>query len=208
MARELLSDIIARNITALRHDCGLTQAAMAAKLGYSDKSVSKWERGDGTPDIACLKKIADMFGVTVDYLLTSEHAEETPLQKNTDSGGGKNADGRPAAIDHRVVTLITLVGVWLIAGMVFLITHLCNITFYLPFIVAIPVSAVVLVVFNALWGKKSWNFWLISLLCWGILLLICYVCRRYEPWLLMILGVPATLVVWLSCRIKVRSSHF
>lgn len=67
---------IANNIANLRKLNGITQSDLAQKLNYSDKAVSKWERGESLPDICVLKQIADIFGVTVDYLL-DEHAEKT-----------------------------------------------------------------------------------------------------------------------------------
>ena len=62
----------------MRTSAGLTQAEVASKLSYSDKAVSKWERAESIPDIAVLKAIADMYGVTVDYLLAAHGAEEEP----------------------------------------------------------------------------------------------------------------------------------
>ena len=56
-----LTQIIAGNIAQLRKANGMTQAGLAEQLGYSDKSVSKWERAEGVPDVLCLKKIADLF---------------------------------------------------------------------------------------------------------------------------------------------------
>ena len=72
----MLKQIIAQNIVFLRKQAGMTQLDLAEKLNYSDKAVSKWERGDSVPDIAVLKDIADLFGVTVDYLLKEDHAAE------------------------------------------------------------------------------------------------------------------------------------
>ena len=59
-------------ITALRKKSGMTQAMLARKLLVSDKAVSKWETGLGYPEITLLPKIAEVFGVTVDYLITGE----------------------------------------------------------------------------------------------------------------------------------------
>ena len=59
---------IAVNISVMRNAAGLTQAQFAEKLNYTDKAISKWERGESVPDIAVLWKIADMFGVTTDWL--------------------------------------------------------------------------------------------------------------------------------------------
>lgn len=70
-----LKPIIAKNITRLRTDNEMTQARLQQKLNYSDKAVSKWERGESVPDIAVLNEIAVLFGVTVDYLISEEHPE-------------------------------------------------------------------------------------------------------------------------------------
>lgn len=60
---------IGERIAKLRTAANLTQAALAEKLGVSDKTVSKWEVGGGYPDIAFFPKLADLFGVNCDYLL-------------------------------------------------------------------------------------------------------------------------------------------
>ena len=69
--------IIAKNIIDLRKRDGITQAELAQRLNYSDKAVSKWERGESVPDITVLKTIADIFSVKVDYLITAEHIDAT-----------------------------------------------------------------------------------------------------------------------------------
>ena len=64
--------IFARNVAELRAERKMTQAQLAALLNYSDKAISKWERGEALPDVTVVKQIADTFGVTVDYLLKSD----------------------------------------------------------------------------------------------------------------------------------------
>jgi transcriptional regulator with XRE-family HTH domain len=61
-------DIIAANITGLRKKAGMTQAELANRLGFTDKAVSKWERGLSLPDAPTLKELAVLFGVDVNYL--------------------------------------------------------------------------------------------------------------------------------------------
>ncbi|MBP5780548.1 MAG: helix-turn-helix transcriptional regulator, partial [Clostridia bacterium] len=70
---EEYKQIISNNISHLRRSKGMTQAELAEKLNYTDKAISKWERGESIPDAIVLKQIADMFGVSVDYLFTKEH---------------------------------------------------------------------------------------------------------------------------------------
>ena len=62
---EKVKQLIAANIAYYRKECHLTQAELAEKIHYSDKSVSKWERAEGLPDICVLVVLADLFGVTV-----------------------------------------------------------------------------------------------------------------------------------------------
>ena len=71
-----LKSAFAKNVSDLRNINGMTQLELAEKLNYSDKAVSKWERGESIPDISVVMQIADIFGVSVDYLLSTEHTED------------------------------------------------------------------------------------------------------------------------------------
>ena len=207
-----IPEIIAQNIVQLRKSCGMTQAGLAEKIGYSDKSVSKWERADGIPDVICLKAIADLFGVTVDYMLTPTHDEqeirtgEIPQASANESLPRDQAEPDTAAysINHIAVTLLSVAGVWLLSFLVFIIGKLAGHILTMSFVVACPVSAILLVVFNSLWGEKRWLFWIVTFLTWSILFLICYAARSHGIWLLMLTGFPATLVIWLATKVKVK----
>lgn len=63
---------VGRTIAELRRRNRLTQRELAERLGISDRTVSKWERGEGFPDIAILPSLAEVFGVTLDHLLLGE----------------------------------------------------------------------------------------------------------------------------------------
>ncbi len=199
-----LPQIIAQNITTLRKNAGMTQAGLAEKIGYSDKSISKWERADGLPDILCLKTIADLFGVTVDYMLTEEHPDpvETEDKTLTEVPVIPSPKKPEYTVSHGAVTLVSIAGVWLLAFIVFVILKLCDIHFGLSFVVACPVTAILLIVFNGIWGNRKHLFWCVTFLVWSLLFLICYAARSHGIWLLMCIGFPATLVVWLSCRVR------
>ena len=62
---------LAANLAELRKEENQTQAEFAAQFNYSDKAVSKWERGDSLPDVVMLKTIADLYGLRVDDLLSA-----------------------------------------------------------------------------------------------------------------------------------------
>ena len=198
-----LPQIIAKNITALRKNAGMTQAGLAEKIGYSDKSISKWERADGIPDVICLKTIADLFGVTVDYMLSEDHDVPEAETVSHEPEPAVPENSHPAYItNHAAVTLVSVAGVWLLAFIVYIVLRLCSVSFGLGFVIACPVTAILLIVFNGLWGNRKLYVWFVSLLVWSILFLICYAARAYNLWLLMCIGFPATLVVWLSCRVR------
>ncbi len=202
MAAENLQSVIAGNIAALRRARGFTQAELAEKLGYSDKSVSKWERGDGLPDVLCLKAMADLFGVTVDYMLTAEHPDPAEVPENVPAGEDPREE--IYQVNRRTIAALSVAGVWLLAAMVFVVGLIAGKTLVTPFFLALPVSAILLIVFSSLWGTRTHLFFSVTALVWGVLLTVCWVLRGKDPWLLLILGLPATVVVWLSCRVTTK----
>lgn len=77
-----VKDNIAKNIAGLRKQKGLTQSELADILCYSNKSISKWERGDSLPDADMLYTIAKTFNVDVNYLFEEhDYNEEDKEQK-------------------------------------------------------------------------------------------------------------------------------
>ena len=62
-----------------RKQAGLSQEKMAEKIGVSRQAITKWENGAGTPDIANLMAIADLFQISVDELLSNEKSEKSSL---------------------------------------------------------------------------------------------------------------------------------
>ena len=119
MPRENIRAIIATNITNLRKNRGMTQQDLALCLNYTDKAISKWERGESVPDILILKQIADMFGVTVDYLLQEEHV---PLREATSPSNETEIERNRHTIRARgFVTGMSILLVWLAAVMMFIV---------------------------------------------------------------------------------------
>ncbi len=192
---EHIKDIFASNLIRLRTAAGMTQAQLAQTLNYSDKSVSKWERADGMPDLAVAKAIADHFGVTVDWMLTSH-----------DAWNGKTAKIR---YSPSMVTGVCLVGIWTLAIMLFLIFHwTLGQLVWLVFVSAVPVSLITLLVLDSVWQRGRNNVWTVSLLVASLFALVYYIFRSYvhDLWSLVFLWVPAQLVVLLSFRIRKKKS--
>lgn len=78
MSEKTRTEIIAENISLYRRLNGLTQTELAEAIGYSNKSVSKWERDEGLPDILMLISLSDIYGITVSELIgQTEKSKET-----------------------------------------------------------------------------------------------------------------------------------
>ena len=73
--------IIANNIAKFRKEAKLTQAELAEKLNYSDKAISKWERGESLPDVIILNQIAQVFGITLDSLVSNKPEKKKRAKK-------------------------------------------------------------------------------------------------------------------------------
>lgn len=193
-----LKQIIADNVSLLRRDAGMTQAELAAKLNYTDKAVSKWERGESCPDITVLKSIADLFGVTVDYLITEDHKKNEIIPEPTKKRRFGN---------HMSITFMSVLLVWLVATFAFVLIDLISTTctgHWLAFVYAVPVSMIVWLVFNSIWFSSRKNFLIISLLMWtslGSLYLTLTPAGLYI-WQIFFLGIPGQAIIFLWSRIK------
>lgn len=197
-----LNSIIAVNIAELRRSRGMTQGALGEKLNYSDKAVSKWERGESLPDISVLKQIADMFEVTVDYLLTRDHKVYKAERKENRNRKRRN---------RVIITLMSVVAVWAVAVFIFInFDSFLRGTSgtWLVFLYAVPTSALLALIFNTIWGKRILNFVFSSLLLWSLLasIFITLLVVRVDTniWLLFVFGVPIQILLFLGSRIKLK----
>ena len=71
--------LIGENIKRIRRERNLTQEEVATHLGISFQSISKWERGDGYPDITMLPALSNYFGISVDDLLGVSEIEKNDV---------------------------------------------------------------------------------------------------------------------------------
>lgn len=186
-----LKVITASNIINLRTAKGLTQAELGELLSYSDKSISKWERAEAVPDAYVLKKMSEIFGVTVDYILNSHDEWQPPKEQKNERG-----------FSSRVITAIVLAGIWTFAFLIYVIGWLMNSCWWLVFIYALPVSLITLLVLNSVWERGKNNRIIIYALVASVFLTIYLSFLRFNPWQLLLLIIPAELIVCLSFRIK------
>lgn len=183
-----LKFITASNIINLRTQAGMTQTELGNLLSYSDKSVSKWERAEAVPDAYVLKKLSEIFGVTVDDLLSS-HGEWKPVE-----------DAR--GYNSRFITMTALAGIWTTALTVFIVFWMLGRIVWLAFVAALPTSLITLLVLNSLWEKGRRNEWIVGALVLSLLATVYFCFAKYRPWQIFLLAAPAELIVWLAFRIR------
>ena len=191
-----LKVIVASNLINLRTGAKLTQAELAEKLHYSDKSVSKWERAEAVPDAYILKAFGELFGVSVDYLLSphdqwrAQWQEASALQKN-----------------RRLFTGVVISAIALMALAVFIFFWMQDTIVWIAFVYALPIALITLLVFHSYWEHGRNNFWIIGALVISAVLTgfcSCYVFGGKLWWQLFLIVPPAELIVYLLSRMKWR----
>ncbi len=186
-----IKTIVAHNIAELRKACNMTQLELAEKLNYSDKAVSKWEHGDSIPDVTVLLEIADLFGITLDYLVRDEHTSDEIKKRFV----------KPRKYSRRAITLLSILCVWFVAVFAFILISIIwpdAKNAWLAFIYAVPVSAVVWLVMNSIWFNKKMNYLIISLLMWSTILsfhLTLLLNIEMNNGLVYIIGIPSQIII-------------
>jgi len=205
MNDEKLKVQLGANIASYRKRARLTQAALAEKINYSDKAVSKWERGESIPDLPTIVQLAELFEVTVDDLLVDPNA----LPEN----GGKVEQIMSKAVektlkrkaDKRVILGLSSLLVWFVALLLYVVLSSLELrNSWLAFIYAVPVDCIVLLTLRSAWRDFRWNQTLVSGIMWGGLCSIYFsllVLFHINIWKLFLLGVPGQLAVFLWFRL-------
>ena len=155
MTEQEFKSVVAKKIAYYRKLEGITQGQLAEILNYSDKSVSKWERGEGIPDAYVLSLIAEHFGVTLNDLTSVEEPKIS----------GKFIKKR------EFVPYLSVGLVWLVAALVFFILEIIPVSIereWLSFIYAVPVMFIVITVFSCLWYKNVARALSVSGIIWGV----------------------------------------
>ena len=157
-----LKEIIAANLTRLRQEVGLTQLQLADMLNYSDKAVSKWERGESIPDLRVLIQLAEIYHITLDDIVREQPATVVKPKLNL-------------AKRRLLISLLSAGLVWVVATGVFMILYYISAVkdyAYLTYVIAPFISAVVLLVFACIWGRRITMTLAASAVIWTIALIV------------------------------------
>ena len=205
MNDEKLKAVLGKNIASFRKLQRLTQAGLAEKLNYSDKAVSKWERGESIPDVLTLVQIADLFHISVNDLLT----DPNELPEHTGVVVGKMEKAVEKTLKRKadkvsILGLSSLI-VWFVATLLFVILSSLDIgRSWMAFLYAIPANGIVLLSLLSAWRDFRFNQPIISVIMWGGLLsTYCslLVFASANIWKLFLLGIPGQLAIFFWFRL-------
>lgn len=207
MDAERLKDLIGKNIASYRKCAGLTQAGLAEKLNYSDKAVSKWERGESIPDVITLMQLADLFEITVNELVADPDVLPGDNPGNLEKAMTQVSEkALKRKANKNIILALSSVLVWFVALLTFVILSSFPVLekySFLLFFYAIPANAIVALSLRSAWHDFRWNKALISAIVWGSLLSIhvsLLIFLNFNLWKIYLLGIPGQIAIFLWFR--------
>lgn len=150
-------------LASVRKGRDITQQQLAEKINYSDKAVSKWERGESVPDIYTACDICEKLGTSLDSLCGIE-------TENKSIAGEEKHTGKRKIIST-FVPAISVTGVFFICSVLyFVLKNIPLTTDYaaLSFGLAVPVMFIVLLVLSFIWWHSRAQFICLSGLIWSV----------------------------------------
>lgn len=218
--------VFADNLSHLRSHKGWTQLELAEKLNYSDKTVSKWERGESMPDVIMLKQISDLFGITIDELLTDHKGKPVktwkqdsiaPEKKEKEKKEHKTFLEKVNAMDDKgrahaykvrqLISVVSVIGVWVLTTAALIIAWaVTGKVFGMIAAYTLPVMFILCIVFNSIWGKHklAWNWVYISLLILSMILDVYLQLRHFghNVWMLFLIMIPVEILLFFVFRLS------
>lgn len=189
-------ETVAERIAYYRKKAGLTQSQLAEKLNYSDKSVSKWERGEGLPDAFVLYKMTELFGISMNEITGgSEPLSKTEVRKTK----------------RRIIVILAVLIAWLAASFVFFVLKVLPFDLkkeWLAFIYAIPVSFIVLTVFTCIWYGITARAVAVSGIIWAVFLCVrlTFSGASINSMLIMCAVFQVMVILWFYMRNRIKKS--
>ena len=198
-----LRETVGENLTELRKNKKITQLELAEKLNYSDKSISKWEKGDAIPDIDTLYDLCQFYGVTLDYLTT-------PVEQNKSTYVLDKDEKKRNFVNHILITVFVDLVFWFLATIIFVYAFIKGREepFWLSFIYCIPFTCLITAIFAKVYFSHArvLYFVLWSVFIWSLITSIFLtILQSHEMvWPIYLVGIPAqgALVAWFFMRKK------
>ena len=204
MNNEELKIAVGAGIARLRRERGLTQAELAERINYSDKAISKWERGESLPDVVTLLNLARELGTDLNTLTgctAQTLAEPEEISETVPAVTSEPIKKRPRA-DKTVIQKLSSILVWVVALFLYMVMDAFGVSnLWLLFVAAVPANAIVLLSLRSAWKLYGMNRILISVILWSVLLtvyLLLLVTAKVNVWRILPMGLlgQAAIILW------------
>ena len=186
--------VSASNIIKLRTEKGLTQAELGAMLNYSETTISKWERGEAIPDDYVLTQLAEIFGVSVDFILSSHDKWEKPKENEVEQ----------VSYSVERIIAIAVVGTLTAFLITFVTLWLMNIVEWRLFLFALSAAILVYMILICVFKRTRHLQYVIALFVASLFLIVYFTLPTANPWQLFLILVPAEVLVFLACNLRIR----
>lgn len=189
-------ELISKNLYLIRKEKKLTQLEFAEKINYSDKAISRWEKGESIPDVETLANIAKTFDVPINFFFQENTKDDLP------------GIDKKEITKKIVVMILSFAIVWMVAMIIYLyLATYNNSRYWQIFIYAAPISILVIRYFNRIWGDKKFNVYINSIFVWSLITSIYCMFINLHLWLIFIIGALVQMVVILYSFIKPMKKH-
>lgn len=193
-----IKEIISKNLVKIRKQRKLTQLELAEKINYSDKAVSRWENGEVTPDVETLNRLSEIYEIPLVSFFDENFGIEQIQRKNIQK-----------LRNRIIIAMLAITMAWMLATIVYVYSMLiAGENFWQVFVYSFPVTFLLAVIFNALWGfgklwsKKKFHVIFCSLLIWSLIISFYIHFLEYNVWPIFFLGAPMQIAVILWGNMK------
>lgn len=178
-----IREIVSKNLVTLRKRNNLTQGELAKKINFSDKAISRWEKGEVLPDLETLETVAKVYGVTLSYLIEKH---EDYIKEET---------GKPTK-NEILVHIMAICGLWTVLAILFVyLKTFDQYVFWQAFVWGVPFTCFYILCFTKRWNNKPLKLVIRTILNWTLLASVYLQLIQFNLWLIFIVGVPIQVAI-------------
>ncbi|MBR1866997.1 MAG: helix-turn-helix domain-containing protein [Clostridia bacterium] len=186
-----IKEIVCENLVNFRKSNKLTQLELAEKVGYSDKAVSRWEKGEVTPDVETLDRLAKIYNLPISAFF-EENANPVSERKNKLQIGNK-----------LTIALLSIVTVWFVITVIYIYARIiARQNPWQIFVLGAPISFALAIFFNFFWGSRIYGFIYFSALIWSLIAYFYLSWLEYNMWIIFFIGLPLQIAIVLMANLK------
>ena len=190
--------VTASNIIKLRTQKGMTQAELGALLNYSDKTISKWERGEAIPDAYVLTQLSALFGVSVDFILSSHDKWEKPKENEVEEVR--------YSVEH--IIAIVVIGVFTAFLIAFVTLWLMDVVEWRLFLFALSAAILAYMIMICIFKRTRQLQYVIALFVASLFVIVYFFLPTANPWQLFLILIPAETIVFLARKSRKTSKFY